>query len=84
MAEPTPPQVALIGGGMIAHDQILPSLYQLQRLGVIGTIHVCAQHGRTVKALAEAEHLKQAFPGSAFALIPTSMTIARSRSYTSR
>ena len=29
-------RAALIGGGMIAHDQLLPSLYQLQRLGRLG------------------------------------------------
>ena len=26
------------GGGMIAHDQILPSFYQLQRLGLVEQI----------------------------------------------
>ena len=45
------PAVTVIGGGMITHDQILPSLYHLQRLGVIGDIAVCAQHSRTVKSL---------------------------------
>jgi glucose-6-phosphate 1-dehydrogenase len=28
--------VTVIGGGMITHDQLLPSLYQLQREGTIG------------------------------------------------
>ena len=32
------PDVLIVGGGMITHDQILPSLYHLQRLGVIGEI----------------------------------------------
>jgi hypothetical protein len=32
------PEVLVVGGGMITNDQILPSLYQLQRLGVIGQI----------------------------------------------
>ena len=36
---------------MIVHDQLLPSLYHMQRLGRIGGIAVCAQHGRTVQAL---------------------------------
>ena len=31
-------EVTLIGGGMIAHDQILPSFYHLQRAGRIGGI----------------------------------------------
>lgn len=66
----TQPLVTVIGGGMIAHDQILPSLYHLQRQGVIGEISVCAQHGRTVKALAEAETLRRAFPGQSFKAYP--------------
>ena len=55
---------------MIAHDQILPSLYQLQRLGRVGEITVCAQHASTVRALAENETIRQAFPGHAFRPIP--------------
>ena len=35
-------KVLLLGGGMITHDQILPSLYQLQRQGRIGEIS-CAR-----------------------------------------
>ena len=34
--------VVIVGGGMITHDQILPSLYHLQRLGRIGAITICA------------------------------------------
>ncbi len=64
------PRVALIGGGMIAHDQMLPSLFELQRNGVIGAIDVCASHGRTLKALAEAEPLRRAFPGQSFRAHP--------------
>ena len=30
------PQVLIVGGGMITHDQLLPSLYHLQRQGRIG------------------------------------------------
>jgi predicted dehydrogenase len=63
-------EAAIIGGGMITHDQILPSLFQLQRLGVLGAIRVCAQHGRTVRALAEAPALQQAFPGHTFEAYP--------------
>ncbi|HZU25836.1 MAG TPA: Gfo/Idh/MocA family oxidoreductase [Bryobacteraceae bacterium] len=56
------PRTLIVGGGMITHDQILPSLLQLQREGVVGDIAVCAQHGRTVRALAEAPQIRQAFP----------------------
>jgi predicted dehydrogenase len=68
MATPTP--VLLIGGGMIAHDQILPALYQMQRESRIGDITVCAQHGRTVQALAEAPTLRKAFPDRSFRPLP--------------
>ena len=32
------PQVLIVGGGMITHDQLLPSLYHLQRKGRVGEI----------------------------------------------
>ena len=32
---------------MITHDQLLPSLYQMQRLGRIGAISVCASRFAT-------------------------------------
>jgi len=62
----TRPEVLMVGAGMIAHDQLLPSLYHLQRLGRIGAITVCASSPATVHALAEAETLKFAFPGQSF------------------
>lgn len=62
--------VTMVGGGMIAHDQILPSLYQLQRTGVIGPITVVAQHAKTIKALADNETIRRAFPGHTFAGLP--------------
>ncbi len=60
------PDVALIGAGMIAHDQILPSLYQLQRLGTIGGIAVCARRAETLDALEQNQQIRRAFPGHAF------------------
>lgn len=66
----TPTPVLLIGGGMIAHDQILPALYQMQRENRIGEITVCAQHGRSVQALAEAPALRTAFPDRSFRPLP--------------
>ncbi len=59
-------RVAMIGGGMIAHDQLLPSLYQLQRLGRLGEIEVCDQKRESLEALAEAPVLLRAFPGQKF------------------
>ncbi len=65
-----PPQVTLVGGGMIAHDQIMPSLYQLQRLGVIGEIAVSALNARVLLALAESGTMRDAFPGQTFRPFP--------------
>jgi D-galacturonate reductase len=58
--------VLIVGGGMITHDQLLPSLFQLQRNGRIGEIAVCALNGRAWHALAEAEDIRRAFPGQSF------------------
>ncbi len=54
--------VLLIGAGMIAHDQILPTLLQMRREGVIGEVSVCSQRNRSVEALAAAPALRRAFP----------------------
>ncbi len=64
-------QVSVIGGGMITHDQILPSLLQLQRLGVIGEITVTASRPATLKALAGVPIWQRAFPGQSFRLTPS-------------
>jgi D-galacturonate reductase len=69
---PHKPQVTVVGGGMITHDQILPSLYQLQRVGRIGAIAVCASRRQTVEALAKTEGIAQAFPGHSFHAFPES------------
>lgn len=64
------PQVTIVGGGMITHDQILPTLYHMQRSGAIGEITVCASRPATVQALAAAEQLQRAFPGQSFRGLP--------------
>ncbi|MDZ7638662.1 MAG: Gfo/Idh/MocA family oxidoreductase [Bryobacterales bacterium] len=66
----TAPDVVVVGGGMITHDQILPSLYQLQIEQAVGEIHVVAQHGRTLRELAAAETIRRAFPESKFRAWP--------------
>jgi predicted dehydrogenase len=66
------PEVLIIGGGMIVHDQILPSLYHMQRESRIGGITVCAATHQTVRALAETETLRRAFPGQSFRMFPES------------
>jgi D-galacturonate reductase len=65
-----PMQVTLVGGGMIAHDQLLPSFYQLQRLGVIAGITVCARREATLRALSESEGIREAFPTQGFRPFP--------------
>ena len=60
------PQVLVVGAGMIVHDQILPSLYHLQRLGQVGVITVCARRAEALQSLADAEPMRRAFPEQNF------------------
>jgi len=62
--------VLVVGGGMITADLILPSLYQLQRKEVIGEITVCALTSGPLRALAENQEIRGAFPGQAFTAQP--------------
>jgi D-galacturonate reductase len=62
--------VTVVGGGMITHDQLLPSLYQLQRSGVVGEIAVCALRAGVLQALGDSETLRRAFPGQSFRPYP--------------
>jgi len=45
--------VTIVGGGMITNDLLLPSIYHLQRLGVVGEINICALNNRPLRALKE-------------------------------
>jgi D-galacturonate reductase len=58
--------VTIVGGGMITRDQLLPSIYHLQRSGVVGEITVCASRPGTVRTLAADPELLAAFPGQTF------------------
>jgi predicted dehydrogenase len=64
------PEILIVGGGMITHDQLLPSMCQLQRQGRVGEITVCAQRPRTARGLASSETLRRAFPDRTFRLYP--------------
>src|SRR5690242_859325 len=66
------PPVLIVGGGMIVHDQLLPSLFHMQRQGRIGEVSVCSQRRKTVEALAAAPALAGAFPGQTFRAYPDS------------
>jgi predicted dehydrogenase len=60
------PPVLIVGGGMIVHDQLLPSLFHMQRQGRIGEISICSQRRQTVEQLAAAPSIAAAFPGQTF------------------
>jgi len=62
--------VTIIGGGMITYDLILPSIYQLQRSGLVGEISVCALNTPPLKALKENPDFHAAFPGQDFRARP--------------
>ena len=64
------PQVLIVGGGMITHDQILPSLYHMQRQGRIGELGVCALRRKDLQPLLDASDLAEAFPGQSFRPYP--------------
>lgn len=70
MAKDYLPTVTIVGGGMITQVQILPSLYQLQRLGLVGDIRISALNGAPLKVLAEDKLLKKAFPSQSFTAFP--------------
>lgn len=65
-----PLEVLIVGGGMITNDLLLPSIYHLQRTGVVGGITVCALNSAPLKALKESRELLEAFPGQTFEAMP--------------
>ncbi len=62
--------VVIVGGGMITGDQILPSIYHLQRSGRVESIKICALNSAPLRLLAEAEGFRDAFPGQGFQPFP--------------
>ena len=62
--------VAIIGGGMITNDLLLPSIYHLQRLGVVGAINICGRSTAALKALKNNPELQEAFPKQDFVAYP--------------
>src|ERR1035437_3333217 len=72
--------VTIVGGGMITHDLILPSIYHLQRTGVVGTIGICALNTPPLKTLRESAEICQAFPGQSFTPYPA-LTEAPDKNY---
>ena len=64
----------IVGGGMITHDQLLPSLYHLVRLGKVADLEVCALNVPPLKALADSPSLRVAFPDQNFKAFPSLST----------
>ena len=62
--------VTIVGGGMITNDLILPSIYHLQRTGVVNEINICALNSAPLKELKENREIKEAFPGQDFNAFP--------------
>ena len=63
--------VTIVGGGMITHDVILPSVFHLQRTGVVKDINVCALDSPPLKLLKESKEITEAFPGQEFNAYPS-------------
>jgi len=61
-----PMEAVVVGGGMITHDQLLPSLYHLQRLGLVGKIKIAALNSGPLRALNDAPRFQEAFAGHTF------------------
>ncbi len=55
---------------MITKIQLLPTIYHLQREGIVGDIHVCALDAPPLRELQEDPALERAFPGQSFAPHP--------------
>ena len=62
----TTPKVTVIGGGMITRTQLLPTMYHLQREGLIGDIGICALNAAPLAEMTEDRALKEAFVGQNF------------------
>jgi len=63
--------VTIVGGGMITHDLILPSLYHLQRTGIVNHIRICSLDSGPLKTLKNSREISGAFPGQDFIAYPT-------------
>ncbi len=62
--------VTIVGGGMITNDLILPSIYHLQRTGVVRGISICALNSPPLTALKDNPEIQEAFPGQSFTPFP--------------
>jgi len=63
--------ILIVGGGMITHDLLLPSIYHLQRTGVAGNIKICALDSAPLKTLKSNKEILTSFPGQDFEALPS-------------
>jgi len=64
------PTVSIVGGGMITGMQLLPSIYHMQRQGLLGDINICALNAEPLKRLMDDPTLTRGFPGQGFKPYP--------------
>jgi len=75
------PQVTIIGGGMITGVQLLPTIYHLQREGLLGDIHVCALAAAPLAQLRKDAALARGFPGQGFTAHPGGAKVNQRRPF---
>ena len=75
------PQVIVVGGGMITRIQLLPTLYHLQREGLLGEIHICALNTPPLKELQDDAGLRAAFPRQSFVPHPDPFRVSPKEMY---
>ncbi len=63
--------VCIVGGGMITNDLILPSVYHLQRIGIVGKVSISALNNRPLMELKNNAEMIEAFPGQSFEPYPS-------------
>ena len=64
-----PTHLTILGAGMIVYDQILPSIYQLQRDGFVSQIQIVGSRTTRLRELANAR-FSAAFPEQSFEAFP--------------
>jgi len=64
-----PTDITILGAGMIVYDQILPSVYQLQRDGLVNQIRIVGSRTTRLRALTD-DRFAAAFPGQSFEAFP--------------
>jgi predicted dehydrogenase len=70
-SQPSALDLTIVGGGMITHDLILPSVYHLQRTGMVNGINICALDSAPLKILKNSPDITGAFPGQDFHAFPS-------------